>query len=64
MWFLKIIVKNAENWHCPGTLILHINLLTKALKIEGNFVQHFLVISHFTSTVKSVMALKSHSCNT
>ena len=38
--------------------------LTKALKIEGISVQHFLVISHLTFTVKSVMAHKSHSCNT
>ena len=55
MRFLNIIVKNAENWHCPGTLLLHFKLLcyflTKALKIEGIFVQHCLVISQFTSRV-------------
>ena len=37
---------------------------TKALKIKGFSVQHFLVISHFTFTVKSFMALKIHSCTT
>ena len=37
----------------------------KALKIEGISGQNFLVISsHFTFTVKSVMAHKSHYCNT
>ena len=32
--------------------------LTRAFKIEGISMQHFLVTSHFTFTVKSVMALK------
>ena len=59
-----IIVNNAEIWHYSGTLLLNINLhmiyfLTKALKIEGISVQYFLVISHFNSTVLSVMSHKS-----
>ena len=50
--------QNAENGHC---LVHYYNILTylcyfltKALKIERISVQHFLVISHFTFTVKSV----------
>ena len=63
-----IIVNNAEIWHYPGTLLLDINLLkiyflTKELKIEGISMQYFLVISHFNSTVLSVMSHKINSCN-